>query len=477
MPAMVVLLSALLAALAGPTAGECPTPDPADLPARFAAAQCHATAGRWGVAAQHYTAIVAASPEHPLAEASLLRLVRGDLAIARFADAAGHAERYAERYPRQREAPDLLIEAAQVRLALGDRRAALADLDRVEMLLQRSDPARAADVFWARRTLLTRDDERLTHAETFLKRYSRAGDDRRVVAEVTIAAIAWARACPVPTRHGLCVTDAAPVKKAARCGDGTPLRVVARDRARADVAQRRLTAVLRLAAVDPKLPADQVQRRREYEDAVATAGLHVADQKFEELLALHPPTGLVFSVDETLRDSDPRAYARQSERRSDSLRRFNAYITGTHKLAQQLGDRYAEVAAARRGARATIAARARGGLVAQHLADDLLAIEIPGDIRGPDLTKAFCGELRRHTDGLREQAAAAFGACVRQASALGEWDDAARLCEDAAQTLDPRTYPELHELFAPGPSAIVPLEQIELQQDATPFMSADASGT
>ncbi len=491
----------------------CATPRQDDPQSLVDAAMCLAGAGLWGPAARHYQRVVVEFPQHALAEASLLRLVKGHLALARFADAAGLAELYAARYAKNPATLDLLQEAAQMRFGLGQRKQAFADLEQIDLLLQRGDPARAAEVYWSRRLfLLDREkEERVAHAKAFLERYGKAAElDRRVVAELTIAESLWRGACDKGLMDDLCVGRQWPWARSRskdaesrlrparprpkwsrpeRCG-WDAMRVFPRNKARAAEAQRQLAAVLRLAASgDARIPEDQPQRRREYEDAVGLATLYVADQGFEEMLEIEVPDGLSFHVDEWMHDSGvlkwERKYKEQLERREASLVRFKTYYKSSQKLAVAAEQQYGQLAADKRSPRVTIAAIARLGQLGQVRADGLLGIEVPVDLVSEEQVDAFCGELNRQTDEWSRRASATYTRCLELSALSGEFTNFSRLCEAALQRVDPRGYPVLSELTSGtsrsesfgGPARpITRMEVIGVQEDPAPFMSMDMDG-
>ena len=269
------------------------------------------------------------------------------------------------------------------------------------------------------------------------------------------------------------------------------MRVYPRNKVRAAEAQRQLAAVLRLAASgDPRIPEDQPQRRREYEDAVGLATLYVADQGFEQMLELEVPDGLSFQVDEWMHGSGvpkwERKYREQSQRREASVVRFKAYVQDSQKLAGAAEQQYSQLVGAKRSPRVTIAAVARLGQFAQVRADGLLGIEVPADLVRAEHVKAFCGELRDRTAGWSEQATAAYTRCLELSVRSGEFTSFSRMCEAAMQRIDPRGYPVLRELtsgthrmetFGGPAQPLTRLEVIGVQVDPTPFMAADAGGS
>lgn len=477
----------------------------------FDTAKCLASAGVWGLAAHYYGRILADFPQHPLAETSLLRLADGHRSTAHFPEAAQYAEQYAARYPQNKATLELLLHAAQIRLALGQRAQAVTDLDRAESLLQRTDPGRAAELYWSRRSFLATDDERLAHAELFLKRHAGAADlDRRIVAQATIATILWHRSCDKGTLHDLCLTrrlrvlrgtghrnsrrrtkpphsppSPPPPVRCARFRAYT--QVYARNTARAAEAQRYISAVLLAAQAPPEIPEDQPQRRREYEDAVATAALQAADQRFEALLAIDVPEGLFLTVDEGQRTArDPRArrkYTEQVRQRDEWPQRFRSYLEHTTQLAGALAQEYGSIVHSRRAPRTVIAAADRLGQLIEYRADHLLAIQIPAEAADKVETKAFCAELLGIVHRLDAQATTAFSTCLDLSTHSGEFTEASRDCEDSLHSLDPRGYPSLAEVIsAPswramngGPAhPATRMQVLGVQQDSTPFIPADA---
>lgn len=439
--------------------------DPQRALVRVYAATCLRRAGRWDDAVEQYTRAFAESPRGSLRESLLPMLVRGHLAVARYADALARAEQFTAEYPAHPEAPDMLLEAARLQIALGRPDRALASLDAFERQYARRDPARAAAVFWARRELLRDDTQRLAHAQAYLARHGRAGGvERAVVAEATVAQLRWRRACGRASAQDLCISwhelpaQVGPdARGPARC---EPLRagvraVFARREPLAGEAQRGFAAVVRAAAGAQEDPGGEPQRSRELADAVATARLGIADRRLEELLALAVPTDLRFAND----PKDPRSGPRVAA----STRRFQAYLQTSQRLAQELERAYAEIAGPGAGPDGQIAAAARIAVLAAHQADVLITAPIPAELAREPLTAAYCAALRNAVAPMRQQARAALEHCVARSVRLGHVNAWSRWCEAALVSDDPAGYPPLAEIvgeprFTTSGSVTIPVQ-------------------
>lgn len=439
-----------------------------------------------------------AQPTDPeLARHALAELARGHEAVGRYADAADLAEQFAARYPDDMQTPDLLHDAYRMRVGLGQRDRALAVLDRLEAHYLRRDPEQAAQIFWRRRDLLRTDHEHREHALAYLKRHGKSGPrDLLIVASARVGQLQWQAACDKGSLNDLCISiqrpggmisDEGPRDRARVLRDRdrlhqrprppdpptckqatTPvLTVYPRNPKLAAEARRWLTQALELARRNPvPIPADDIQRARAYHDATAMAALHLADAKFEQLLALPLPSGLSFA-------SKPED-RKQQRAREDSLRRLAKYLADTLALARTIEQQYAEIAASRTSPDATIAALTRLGQLAEYRAAALLLADLPAEVRDPPVVAAYCEAMRNHTEPLLAAAVAAHGRCLEYSITTGHFTDFSRLSEQTLQTLDRRSWPELAELFGSAQYTASRPETIGVVE-TPPRLSDDAS--
>ncbi len=372
------------------------------------AAQCFEWVAMWPEAMQYAQRVLAEFPRHAAARRALTMLLRVNLGLARFADAAQLAERYAQQYPHAADAPDLLADAYQLRRGLGQQAAALADLERIETTAWRGEPERADELLQVRLEPMS-DDQRLAHLEHYLRRHDwHLAPDRRVVLEARIAGLRWKLACKTGLHHDLCITTPRPVDSAhapaPRCVSGsatTPTTVQPRD-PKAAGSLRRIARLSFPSRPFRHLEREQ-ERRREFADAVAMAAVLAADQRLEAWLEARSASALP-----------------QQHRRSDAL-------------ARQLESTYGDIAARPDSPQASIAALARLGQLAEVQADAPVGSE----------------QATNHCEAapLVERAISAYTRCLDRSVATGVYTEFSRLCEAALTTHAPRRFAPLHEQF------------------------------
>ncbi|WAS93372.1 tetratricopeptide repeat protein [Nannocystis punicea] len=429
------------------------------------AARCHEAAGQYDAMVATRERLVETFPSLPAARVALLALVRHLRATLSFERAAAAMERFAERYPAEAEAAEFLQEAGLLRAQLGQDKQALALFEKVEKYYAAKDPQRGALIHWARVDLLPKtlpDDQALQkHALEYLLRHgNKGGPARRIVAEVTYAAIEWRRACK--QKGGLmdlCVTSKPAAIDAPKRGKAPTVTcagpaaqavtVHPRDRQLAESALRRLRQAIELGKVLP--PVEDPWLQRKVDEALDTAELIVADRELEAALAVRPPTGLNFRVEEYLRFSsderDRKKYAEQKRKSDDSRRRFLDYWGKARDRSNDLNRLYEKIAVRKRSPRAVFAAAARLAIVAQTEVDTLLAAEVPDGLGSDEAIKAYCGTLRDYTTPVEVAATQALEYCWQRAAMVAYTDSSVEFCGAELQRRLPRAYPPQRELF------------------------------
>ncbi|PCC70379.1 hypothetical protein SAMN02745121_07954 [Nannocystis exedens] len=453
------------------------------------AARCHEAAGQYDAMVATRERLVATFPTLPAARVALLALVRHLRATLSFERAAAAMERFAERYPDAAEASELLQEAGILRAQLGQDPRALALFDKVEKYYATKDPQRSAIVHWARVDLLPKtlpdDQARQKHALEYLQRHgSKGGPARRIVAEVTVAAIEWRRACkqkggPID----LCLTSKPAAIDAPQRGKpptvtcaGPAAQVVTvypRDRQLAESAQRRLRQVLELGQALP--PVEDPWLQMKVQEALDQADLIVADRELEAALAVRPPTDLNFRVEDYLqysaKASDRKKYAEQKRKSEDSQRRFLDYWTKIREQSNDVTRRYEKIAARKASPRGAFAAAARVAVLVQAQVDTLLAAEVPDGLGSEEAIKAYCGALRDYTTPVEAAATQALEFCWERAAAFAYTDPSVEFCGSELQRRAPREYPPQRELF--GWTAPPPIEPVSAPVQVEPPLSEE----
>ena len=429
------------------------------------AARCHEAAGEHEAMVATRERLVEKFPAAPVARVAVLALVRHHRAILAFEKAAAAMEQYAERWPGEPEAIDLLHEALVLRAQLGHDKRALELTERMEKLYAGKNPQRLAMIFWARADLLPKtlpdDQARQAHALAYLQRYgSKGGPARRIVAEVTWAAIEWRRACK--QKDGLmdlCVTvkpaapDAPKAGKAPTVTCAGPaaqaITVHPRDRQKAEAAQRRLRDVMALGEILP--PVDDPWLRMKVDEALDQAEVILADGKLEESLAVRSPTDLSFFRENWRQYSDKardrQVYAEQVRKAEDSTRRFLDYWGKSRERANDLTKRYETIISRKRSVRGMFAGAARLAIVSQTQVDTLLAAEVPAGLASEAAIKAYCAALNDSTEPVAVAAMQAFEYCWQRAATYAYTDPSVEFCGAELQRRKPRAYPPQRELF------------------------------
>ena len=375
-------------------------------------------------------------------------------------------------------ADERLREAAGIRLGLGQTAAAEADLAAREQR-HRGDRARVAELFWSRRELLRSDDERLAHAELYLRRHARAGArDRRVVAEVTVGRILWDRSCrwegfdcfsfewtmaggrarfrsERPLTHRLKKRGPRIPEKYRRIKpwclwDGTFALVIVRQRddRLAARAQEHLARALQLARAAVDVPDDAA--RREYGAALAIARLYRVEPALEPFLRRQAPSDLRFWPDPWLLESgtaeDARTHARQLREVGPSRRRYAAFMKAIAEEAAALRNSYAELARDEAAARLP-AVFARAALVEHHYSRQLAMWNSPAGAASQQVVDDFCAEHRQLASARMATQEQLWARCVAVSVEHGGRDWTSARCEERLAQQWPERYPANDEFF------------------------------
>jgi tetratricopeptide (TPR) repeat protein len=119
------------------------------------AADCLDADSQGGRAVEVREALLLRHPDSEHVPGTMFYLAEGYGALARHEDSAATYEAFAASYPDHEQADDALENAYRLRLGLGQREQAQADLATFERLYRRKDVQRAAGLFWAQHDLLS----------------------------------------------------------------------------------------------------------------------------------------------------------------------------------------------------------------------------------------------------------------------------------------------------------------------------------
>ncbi|MCB9706031.1 MAG: hypothetical protein H6711_29500 [Myxococcales bacterium] len=453
------------------------------------AAQCYEAAYLLGQAVRFRKILLEKYPSSGHAKATLQYLGGNYQAIAMYERAAERYEEYAEKYIKESDAPNALQNAYLYRLGLGQTDKADTNLRKYENLYKKSNPQKAATIFWSRQDILKTDDEKLKHAQEYLKVYARnGGADRQIVAEALIGQILWRQSCDKGLLYDSCLSikrktavageksrqRAAELKRKAKqankkkeegsgkkkveipkyCGSATSgiITVFPRNKKKADEGQKHFTTVLKLAkASKVSIPDDDRRRAEDFKNAVAMAMVYQADKDYEEYLTLEMPGGLNFNVEEWKKDAGlpkwEKEYKEQVKKRDESVKKLTEWKTKKEGLGAKLVAAYGEVGEMKQSPYWILAAAARSAMVSQNFADQLYRAEVPSEFKTEEEYFAYCDALGDMAGPIQEAAVGLFTFCLDRSTQYQFFNDFSRLCEDELQQRDPDKYPSTNEIF------------------------------
>lgn len=451
------------------------------------AAECYEAAFLLGQSVRWRKFLLEKFPSSEHYQKTLSNLAGNYQAIAMYDKAAANMEMYAEKYIKDKQSPDFLRNAYLFRLGLGQDEAATADLTKYEGLYKKDNPDLAAKIFWSKHDILKTDEEKLKHAEEYLKVYGKNGGlDRRIVAEANIGQILWRQSCEKGLLYDSCISikrkkaqagdkaraQAEALKKKAKkvadkknagsskkqeipefCGAPTSgiITVLDRNKKKADEAQKYFDSVLKLAKGTVKIAEDDRDRKEDYVNAVAMSGVYKADRQYEEYLRIEMPGGLSFFVEEWKKDSGlpkwEKEYKEQLKKKEDSEKRFLDFYKKKTEIGQELQKQYDAIVAAKQSPYWMLAAAARSAMVSQNYADQLYRAEVPKEFKTEDQAYAFCDALGDKALPIQEDAVKKFSYCLERSTTFQFFNEFSRLCEEELQQREPDKYPSTDEMF------------------------------
>jgi tetratricopeptide (TPR) repeat protein len=413
-----------------------------------------------GLAVMSFQQLIAARPESPLAKRAYYSVARSYQDIAAFDAAAENYERFAIRWPGEKEAAQALMQASFFRRGIGESDKAVED----SRLYQRNYAARpeaaAAAFVEAQVYEGARDWKRLAeHWQRYLASYgARGGIDRQLIAHVKLGELDWRRACAIDGTAGACVELQRPTRRADACGQHARIVVHAREPRLAHEAQAHFAAAL--AIWDGGKARDRVplERRDEMAYFAAEARMLEGDAEYEKFLARELPAGLQFG----------RARARDAE----SRKRLAAWLVDKQKQLEIARKHYESVILMRQ-AHWAIAAAARVGQLFQSFGAQLDGAPVPHAPPAPagvdprafsdDFHNAFCDALGEHVTLLEDKAEEALHACLSRSTELSWFNEWSSLCESELNRLKPHSYPLAAELRAEPGFVAVGVDRAGLQ--------------
>lgn len=472
----------------------------------FNAGECYEAAYLLGQSVRMRKLLIDKFPNSEHFQGTLSKLAGNYQAIAMYDKAAERMEAYAEKYVKDKESPDFLRNAYLFRLGLGQNDQASANLAKYEGLYKKDNPQLAAKIFWSKHDILKTDEEKLKHAEEYLKTYGKSGGaDRRMVAEASIGQILWRQSCDKGLLYDSCMSvqrkvaqagDAArkraaelkrkdkklKEKKASggkakqeipkNCGSATSgiITVYPRNKKRADEAQKYFDSVIKQArATKVEIPEDDRQRVEDFRNAVAMSQVYKADVQYEEYVVIEMPGNLSFFVEDYKKDSGvpkwEKEYKEQVKKKEDSVKRFTEFYQKKGKIGSELQKSYDSIVEAKQSPYWMLAAAARSAMVSQNYADQLYRAEVPAEFKTEEEAYAFCDELSDKAQPHQEAAVAKFSYCLEKSTTFQFFNDFSRLCEEELQQRDADKYPSTSEMFGKSQYTASRPDRVDVQTD------------
>jgi pentatricopeptide repeat protein len=452
----------------------------------FNAALCFKKAKMLGYAIQYRMKLTdpnrPGSSTDPLAQKAKLYLGDDFSSIAYYEKAAEQYEEYAQKFQREKDAPQALYYALVYRKGLGQDQQAIKDTEAFIKTFAKDEPSRAAGAFYSIANIYEKNanaahvqgheeearketDKMIGHLENYLRQWGdKGGVDYEVVAHVRAGEALWKASCPVKAEKGSCIAisreralrQASGKKHKAtttqtQCGDVSKNKITVYERKGNLVAQaqKHFTAAVDLwkrsgpAKISGRDEADKAQRTADAIRWAAAAQFYLAEAKYEQFLGLKFPTGLNF---------DP---AKQAKLK-DSQKRFGAWYDQKTKLAAGVNAAYRAIVdtatsggASINAAQWAIAGAARMGEVLENFSDALFTAEIPKDVQQfQDAVDAYCDELTNRADPLEKKAIEAFSFCLDNSNKLSWFNEWSQLCEAELAQIRPQDFPAAGEIRA-----------------------------
>jgi len=312
-----------------------------------------------------------------------------------------------------------------------------------------SDPA-AAEEAWDQRFVAQTDEQRLEHAQSYVREHGKAGGAFRLLAAHAIAAdILWRRSCPVDAILGACLSFETAERTFATC-EPNAKTLVLHDRAikperRARKHFRAALALVDEAREEPAEPEELALRQDVIDDLRANAGALALERAL--VASLHPPRPLRFVVEEWKHDSGLPKWEREYLAQVGERERVRDWIGDVEASIDTFVEEQATMVHPAVG-------RARSGLLAfaKHLAImQSAATPMPSARRTRQ--RVLSAEQRCHAARdlvvpLRARAQREYDACVAEAAAAGVWLDASRWCEGELIETFARTREPLREIVS-----------------------------
>jgi len=441
----------------------------------YNAGVCYENGKSIGLAIYMFKLLQKRFPGSNQAQKALVRLGNNFGAIAYYDEAAEMYEAYAKKYGGEKDASKALSNAVLYRKGIGDDDKAIADTRFFVKQYKNKLKEESADALFSMSGIYEKRNERdnlVKHLESYLREMGRQGGaDRVVVAHAKIGQVLWEQSCPTKGVDGACVKvtreralRASKKKKRSRgvqlptqCGPESKIKleIVNRDRGKAAKAKanfKKAIAAFGNGKVLDSIPGDGASKALRQAQATywyAAANFYLAEEKYEDFLAVKFPTGLNF---------DPR----NEKKAAASNKEFAKWLDLKKKKLTGTESSYGEIVNNIRGGGAhwAIASAARIGQIYQNFGDGLYTAEIPKNVRtGPyaeDAVDAYCDALTTAAEPLENKSVEAFSFCLTNTTKLNWFNEWSKLCEKELGQIRPQDFPTAAETHS-SPNMVAPI--------------------
>ena len=454
-----------------------------------------------GLAIQARGKLIELKPDSTLAKKAIYLIGRNYQDIGVYEMAADNYEKFASKYPGEKDASTALFTASFFRRGLGQNEKSIEDTQLFTKIYggRHEFVDKAAGVAFGEGQIFEqqKDWARLQkHLADYLKTWgAKGGVDRQVMAHVKLGEILWKQSCPVPGVNGACIeltrvraAGAARVaaqaakgkgkkhkKKGAnlspQCGPETKSKIVVHDRKPQLVkeamvhfaeALKLFKGGAALKSVPGKDEADRTERGTQMAYFAAQARMVEGDAEYEKFLNVKIPDKLDFS------DPPPDAGAgrvkAQKAKQAESKKKFEAYITQKSKELDAARTIYQNVILFKQ-AHWAIASAARIGQLYQDFSGQLYTAPVPKVATPPGVDPAeweqlfhdsYCDQLVDQADKIEAKAIEGLGTCLNKSTELSWFNEWSQLCEAELNQIKPAEYPLASEIRAePGYVAVM----------------------
>ena len=400
-------------------------------------------------------------PKSKLASKALYFIGGNYHALAFYEKAASAYEKYAEGYPKEKEAPKALKWAILFRWGTGNVHKMMLDVKSFIKAYSRQGRKHMSQVaevhFWVSRVYQAqmrrgnKDAEMklISHLNQYLARYRHSGGlAHEIEALARLGELYWSRSCKVQMTDGMCVkvTYQRRRRRKKLAHKKKRLRYLDRERRGMLAAKRKFHQVVSawgsnaksaMARMKGKTPAEKQKKAMAALYWVAMSRFMLADMKFEAYMKLDIPRNLNFDPRHpSVAKRSVKKFAGWAKKKAQGLSKLRANYEQVIKLKQ---------------AHWAIAATARIGMLFHNFARQLYDAAIPSYLHSDEEKDAYRDELQKYGDPLEVKAKQGYILCLATAKKYNWFNEWSRLCEREINDLEPEKYPLTMELRAqPG---------------------------